>query len=635
MSARSSKRVRRKPSTPYSVPASTMEEKLLQQAIANSRVETSRPQGVDVPVGPTFYPTVEEFTLNPLTYIEKIRPIAEKYGICKVVPPPGWNPPLCVDMKSGKQFETKNQKLHRLQEGVTFGDGDEYTPGEYMKMASETATRYQDLNYDSVGKGPVTPEKLEQDYWKMVDLQSKKYSVEYGNDIDTGKFWSGFPLSERGRAHNGSTRRANQKQAEPAFGTESFYKETWWNLNNISSCPGSVLRHVKCKITGINIPWLYFGCLFSTFCWHNEDNYLYSINYHHSGAPKQWYGVPGTRKDADGLERIFKNNLSMKMKEVPDLLHHITTMFSPRLLQQANIPVYKLLQHPGEFVVTFPRAFHGGFSMGPNIGEAVNFATSDWISHGSDASERYRSYARSAVFSHDRLTFTLARYLEEHSLASCIMLAKELERVISEELRLRTRLLEQGVRDVSSQISLPKNRLDQLDESSADYDDKRLCFSCKHVCFFSAVACECSQSKVSCLRHSHYMCRCPTHMRYMMMWSTVAEMTETLERVQKHITKLSKEKENTNSKDVDVVVSSTSVDSHSELLKRPNPECVKSTQINGDIAPGAEQDKAKHKNFRVDFSVDHIENGARLLKPRIRISLSATTTKTDSENSSP
>ena len=269
------------------------------------------------------------------------------------------------------------------------------------------------------------------------------------------------------------------------------------------------------------------------------------------------YGVPGTRKDADGLERIFKNNLSMKMKEVPDLLHHITTMFSPRLLQQANIPVYKLLQHPGEFVVTFPRAFHGGFSMGPNIGEAVNFATSDWISHGSDASERYRSYARSAVFSHDRLTFTLARYLEEHSLASCIMLAKELERVISEELRLRTRLLEQGVRDVSSQISLPKNRLDQLDESSADYDDKRLCFSCKHVCFFSAVACECSQSKVSCLRHSHYMCRCPTHMRYMMMWSTVAEMTETLERVQKHITKLSKEKENTNSKDVDVVVSST------------------------------------------------------------------------------
>jgi hypothetical protein len=28
--------------------------------------------------------------------------------------------------------------------------------------------------------------------------------------------------------------------------------------------------------------------------------------------------------------------------------------------------------------------------MGPNIGEAVNFATHDWISHGSDSNERYR-----------------------------------------------------------------------------------------------------------------------------------------------------------------------------------------------------------------------------------------------------
>ena len=65
----------------------------------------------------------------------------------------------------------------------------------------------------------------------------------------------------------------------------------------------------------------------------------------------------------------------MKMRDVPDLLHHITTMFSPRLLQSGGVPVCKILQHPGEFVVTFPRAFHGGFSLGPNCGEAVNFAT--------------------------------------------------------------------------------------------------------------------------------------------------------------------------------------------------------------------------------------------------------------------
>jgi len=143
-------------------------------------------------------------------------------------------------------------------------------------------------------------------------------------------------------------------------------------------------------LNGVNVPWLYMGCLFSTFCWHNEDNYLYSINYHHSGAPKQWYGCPGTKEGAEGLETVFKTALQHKLKTTPDLLSHITTMFSPRLLQEANVPVCKLLQQPGEFVVTFPRAYHGGFSMGPNIGEAVNFATPEWISHGTDANEYYR-----------------------------------------------------------------------------------------------------------------------------------------------------------------------------------------------------------------------------------------------------
>lgn len=42
------------------------------------------------------------------------------------------------------------------------------------------------------------------------------------------------------------------------------------------------------------------------------------------------------------------------------------------LLRQ--VPVYRLVQDPGQFVVTFPKAYHGGFSYGYNCGEAVNFA---------------------------------------------------------------------------------------------------------------------------------------------------------------------------------------------------------------------------------------------------------------------
>lgn len=213
--------------------------------------------------------------------------------------------------------------------------------------------------------------------------------------------------------------------------------------------------------------------------------------------------------------------------------------------------------------------------MGPNIGEAVNFASHDWISHGADANERYRSFARPAVFSHDRLTFTMAHHLEEQtSYKNCKSLLQELERVVKEELQLRSKLITSGVRDVSSVIQLPKNRLDQLDEESADYDDKRLCHACKHVCFFSGVACECSESKVSCLRHSHYMCRCPTERRYLMIWSREEELHATLKRVAEYCETLKKDSDD---------------DSVEESELEVLPE----------IAVGVERDLAEHKGIPV------------------------------------
>ena len=93
---RSSVRRRRRISDYQTMPTSSIEERLLQQAIEKSKVDAYRPDiSESVPYGPTFFPTVEEFEGNPLHYINKIRPIAEKYGICKIVPPEGWNPPFC------------------------------------------------------------------------------------------------------------------------------------------------------------------------------------------------------------------------------------------------------------------------------------------------------------------------------------------------------------------------------------------------------------------------------------------------------------------------------------------------------------------------------------------------------------
>ena len=66
------------------------------------------------------------------------------------------------------------------------------------------------------------------------------------------------------------------------------YARAWFNLNNLPRAPGSILREVVEDVDGMNVPWLYMGMLFATFCWHNEDHHLNSCSYHHEGAPKTW-----------------------------------------------------------------------------------------------------------------------------------------------------------------------------------------------------------------------------------------------------------------------------------------------------------------------------------------------------------
>ncbi|KAK6117074.1 hypothetical protein DH2020_049119 [Rehmannia glutinosa] len=68
---------------------------------------------LNVPTGPVFYPSEEEFK-DPLEYIYKIRPEAEPYGICKIVPPRSWKPPFALDRDSFT-FPTKSQAIHQLQ----------------------------------------------------------------------------------------------------------------------------------------------------------------------------------------------------------------------------------------------------------------------------------------------------------------------------------------------------------------------------------------------------------------------------------------------------------------------------------------------------------------------------------------
>lgn len=66
------------------------------QAISPKEPIKKKNRPHDLQEAPTYYPTDEEWK-EPFQYIKKIRPEAEKYGICKIVPPESWNPDFAID----------------------------------------------------------------------------------------------------------------------------------------------------------------------------------------------------------------------------------------------------------------------------------------------------------------------------------------------------------------------------------------------------------------------------------------------------------------------------------------------------------------------------------------------------------
>ena len=315
-------------------------------------------------------------------------------------------------------------------------------------------------------------------------------------------------------------------RVECAFGDAEYYRRCPWNLNNLPFLPPSVLRHVNEEVTGVNVPWLYMGMLFSSFAWHNEDHYLYSINYHHQGDGKTWYGVPGYY--APEFERAMAAAVQQRDAQHAatlhtaaaaklDMLSAITTVVSPAQLISENIPVYRLLQEPGEFVVTFPQAYHSGFSHGWNVAEATNFALADWLPFGRRAVERYRSAvsSRTVCFSHEQLVCNLALHREDHAPEACGLIADELRRIVDAEEAGRVAAKRDGV---EACVFL-------TNESDPRYE----CARCRTICYLSTLLCRCEATRVpkrlvSCLRHAKLLCACAAKNKVLCFWYKIESL---------------------------------------------------------------------------------------------------------------
>lgn len=150
----------------------------------------------------------------------------------------------------------------------------------------------------------------------------------------------------------------------------------YFNLLNANLIENSLLQFLKndpyMHISGITMPWFYFGMLFSTFCWHTEDLYLYSLNYMHDGSPKIWYSI--STKEKEKMDEYIKNKYFAIFLKEPDLIHKLTVHIDPKELIENGINVYRTIQYPGEIILTLPKGYHAGFSSGSNMSEAVNLS---------------------------------------------------------------------------------------------------------------------------------------------------------------------------------------------------------------------------------------------------------------------
>ncbi|EPY89425.1 lysine-specific demethylase 5B [Camelus ferus] len=382
------------------------------------------------------------------------------------VPKGDWRCPKCLAQECSKPQEAFGfEQAARDYTLRTFGEMADAFKSDYFNMPVHM----------------VPTELVEKEFWRLVSTIEEDVTVEYGADIASKEFGSGFPV------------RDGKVKLSPE---EEEYLDSGWNLNNMPVMEQSVLAHITADICGMKLPWLYVGMCFSSFCWHIEDHWSYSINYLHwniksvastvetpflfdgSGSSDSPLGEDGawalqfllvlgpaapnivtdagiTVRSRVGLARYAAEQLETVMKRLapelfisqPDLLHQLVTIMNPNTLMTHQVPVYRTNQCAGEFVITFPRAYHSGFNQGFNFAEAVNFCTVDWLPLGRQCVEHYRLLHRYCVFSHDEMICKMASKADVLDVVVASTVQKDMAIMIEDEKALRETVRKLGVID--------------------------------------------------------------------------------------------------------------------------------------------------------------------------------------------
>ncbi|KAI9117961.1 hypothetical protein K1719_011103 [Acacia pycnantha] len=583
----------------------------VEKGIAGQSLSVSSSGSLNIPSGPVYFPTEDEFK-DPLEYIYKIRPEAEPYGICKIVPPKSWKPPFALDLDSFT-FPTKTQEIHKLQARPAACDSKtfelEYSrfledhcgkksrkkivfEGEELDLCALFNAVKRFGGYDKVVKEKkwgdvsrfVRPGRKITDCAKHVLSQlycDHLYDYEdYYNQLNQETRKKGMLEDEKSDHGIRSSGSKTMRRSFDCLKVKDCKVQKEEHDQICEQCRsglhGDVMLlcdrcdkgwHIYCLSPPLKqIPpgnWYCFNCLNSdrdsfgfvpgkqytleTFRrvadrsrkrWFGpgpvsrvqiekkfweivegsvgevEDHCFYSINYLHWGEPKCWYSVPGS--EASAFEKVMRSSLPDLFDAQPDLLFQLVTMLNPSVLQEHGVPVYSIIQEPGNFVITFPRSYHGGFNLGLNCAEAVNFAPADWLPFGAFGADLYQRYHKAAVLSHEELLCVVAQYGDIDTEASPY-LEKELLRIYDKEKSWREKLWKNGI--VKSSRMAPR-KCPQYVGTEEDPS----CIICQQYLYLSAVVCSCRPSSLVCLEHWKHLCECKTVKLCLLYRHSLAEL---------------------------------------------------------------------------------------------------------------
>uniref|UniRef100_A0A4W3IJF0 Protein Jumonji n=1 Tax=Callorhinchus milii TaxID=7868 RepID=A0A4W3IJF0_CALMI len=371
-----------------------------------------------------------------------------------------------TELKTGRRrLFAQEKKESQDQSGVL---GDLYKcvyKGRSVSLTTFYRTARNTMNM-CFSKEPTAAE-VEQEYWRIVEQKDSHVAVHSGK-VDTKAHGSGFPVGK----------------SEP-------FSRHGWNLTVLPNNSGSILRHFG-ALSGVTIPWLNIGMVFTTSCWSRDQNHLPYIDYLHTGADCIWYCIPAEEKNK--LDEVVHTLLQANGTSGLDMLES-NIMISPEILCKEGIKVYRTVQQSGQFIVCSPGAFVSKVCCGYSVSEAVHFASTQWLNTGYEAGK-----VRDSLIIYPIDTKHLYhQFFKSFSNAPSVVLKV----VFLLELKQRQQLFEAGLHS-SARYGSHDSHLSMMDMKKkprkwlASETSERRCQICQQLCYLSMVVQE-NENVVFCL----------------------------------------------------------------------------------------------------------------------------------------